>query len=62
MATHWGVWSPAERAGQPTAGPPAREALPPEHVAALIVWLAAAPPELVVNEAIVTPLDEVGWP
>jgi hypothetical protein len=25
-------------------------------VAALIVWFAAAPPELVLNEAIVTPL------
>jgi NAD(P)-dependent dehydrogenase (short-subunit alcohol dehydrogenase family) len=62
MATHWGVWSPAERAGQRAPVPPAREALPPAHVAALIVWLAAAPPELVVNEAIVTPLEEAGWP
>jgi len=31
-------------------------------VAALIVWLAAAPDELVVNEAIVSPLEEQGWP
>jgi NAD(P)-dependent dehydrogenase (short-subunit alcohol dehydrogenase family) len=62
MATHWGVWSPAEREHQDRTTPPSREALPPTHVAALIAWLAAAPPELVLNEAIVTPLDEAGWP
>ena len=62
MATHWGVWSGAERKQQDTATAPAREALPPADVAALIVWLAAAPPELVLNEAIVTPLEETGWP
>jgi NAD(P)-dependent dehydrogenase (short-subunit alcohol dehydrogenase family) len=60
MATHWGIWSAAER--EPRDAPPPREALPPMHVAALIAWLAAAPPELVLNEAIVTPLDEAGWP
>src|ERR671923_141322 len=62
MATHWGVWSPVERERQSPATPPSRDALPPTHVAALIVWLAAAPPELVLNEAIVTPLHETGWP
>jgi NAD(P)-dependent dehydrogenase (short-subunit alcohol dehydrogenase family) len=62
MATHWGVWSAAERERQGTATAPAREALPPADVAALIVWIAAAPPELVLNEAIVTPLAETGWP
>src|SRR5919201_972318 len=62
MATPWGVWSAAERKEQGTATAPAREALPPADVAALIVWLAAAPSELVLNEAIVTPLEETGWP
>ena len=42
--------------------PPARRALPPQEVAALIVWLAAAPAELVLNEAVVSPLEEQGWP
>jgi hypothetical protein len=40
----------------------ARHALPPETVADFIAWIATAPPELVRNEATVTPLDEQGWP
>jgi hypothetical protein len=36
--------------------------LPPGEVAALIVWLAAAPAEVVLNEAIVSLLEEQGWP
>jgi hypothetical protein len=39
-----------------------RGALPPETVAAFLVWLATAPAELVLDEAIVTPLDEQGYP
>jgi hypothetical protein len=31
-------------------------------VAALIVWIAAAPAELVLNQAVVSPLEEQGWP
>jgi NADP-dependent 3-hydroxy acid dehydrogenase YdfG len=31
-------------------------------VADLIAWIATAPPELVLNEAIVSPLQEQGWP
>jgi NAD(P)-dependent dehydrogenase (short-subunit alcohol dehydrogenase family) len=61
MATHWGVWSPEERRAERRPGSP-REALPPETVAAFIAWLATAPPELVLDEAIVTPLDEQGYP
>ena len=62
MATHWGSWSAEDRqAGDPQPTSP-REALRPELVADLIVWIATAPPELVVNEAIVSPLDEQGWP
>jgi len=62
MATSWGVWSPAERERAHGERPPARRALPPQEVAALIVWLAAAPAELVLNEAVVSPLEEQGWP
>jgi len=62
MATSWGVWSPAERERAQGERPPARRALPPQEVAALIVWLAAAPAELVLNEAVVSPLEEQGWP
>jgi len=62
MATSWGVWSPAARETAANERPPARTALPPQEVAALIVWIAAAPAELVLNEAVVSPLEEQGWP
>jgi 3-oxoacyl-[acyl-carrier protein] reductase len=61
MATHWGTWSPQERADEREIPDP-REALPPETVAAFIAWIATAPAELVLDEAIVTPLDERGYP
>jgi NADP-dependent 3-hydroxy acid dehydrogenase YdfG len=41
---------------------PLTRALPHEDVASLIVWIATAPPELVLNEAVVGPLEEEGWP
>jgi NAD(P)-dependent dehydrogenase (short-subunit alcohol dehydrogenase family) len=61
MDTSWGVWSPADRAAgaQPTV--PA-DALAPDEVARLITWIAAAPPDVVLNEVTVTPLLERGWP
>ena len=60
MDTSWGVWSPEDRGtAQPTVP---SQALPPQRVADLIVWMAAAPPDLVLNEVTVTPLDEQGWP
>jgi NADP-dependent 3-hydroxy acid dehydrogenase YdfG len=61
MATHWGSWSGEERAERPRVANP-REALPPEHVAGLICWIATAPPEVVLDDVIVTPLDEQGYP
>jgi NADP-dependent 3-hydroxy acid dehydrogenase YdfG len=62
MATHWGTFTAEQRASaEPEAGNP-QEALPPERVAELIAWIATAPPELVLNEAIVSPLHEQGWP
>ncbi len=62
MATSWGVWSPDVRQSQQRDAQPPHVALPPQDIAALIVWIAIAPPELVLNEAIVTPLEERGWP
>jgi NADP-dependent 3-hydroxy acid dehydrogenase YdfG len=61
MATHWGTWSPEERPSQPSSGD-ARKALPPEAVAEFIAWVAIAPSHLVLDEAVVTPLDEQGYP
>jgi NAD(P)-dependent dehydrogenase (short-subunit alcohol dehydrogenase family) len=62
MATGWGAWSADERHAPPREPPPATQSLPPEVLAALIVWIAAAPKELVLNEVIATPLEEQGWP
>ena len=61
MDTSWGLWSPQERSGSGAPTVPA-DALPPSQVADLITWIAAAPPELVLNEVTVTPLLEQGWP
>jgi NADP-dependent 3-hydroxy acid dehydrogenase YdfG len=61
MATHWGTWSPQERSAEDPGGDPAT-ALPPETVAEYITWLVTAPPELVLDEALVTPLREEGCP
>ncbi len=65
MDTNWGTWSSAERHAENAEIEEPRSpttALPPADVAALIVWIATAPPALVLNEAIVSPLDEKGWP
>lgn len=62
MATDWGKWSAAERAGTSQEQQPPTKALPPDEVAALIVWMVTAPAELVLNETIVSPLEEEGWP
>ena len=58
MATNWGAFSPEERQGSElNEGPPTR-VLQPERVADLIVWLAASPPEFVLTEGIVLPIEE----
>ena len=62
MATNWGTWVSEDRGKEQREPPSATRALPPHEVAALLVWIAAAPPELVLNEAIVSPLEEAGWP
>ena len=60
MDTSWGAWTPEDRGTASATAPP--DALPPQQVADLIVWIAAAPPDLVLNEVTVTPLNEQGWP
>ncbi len=62
MATNWGKWVSEDRQTEEPERPPVTQVLPPREVAALLVWIAAAPPELVLNEAIVSPLEEGGWP
>lgn len=62
MATSWGSWEAARRQSSQRAPESAARALPPERIASLIVWLASAPPELVLNEITATPLEETGWP
>lgn len=59
MATNWGAFAPGERKeeGEPNEAPPTR-VLPPERVADLIAWLAASPPEFVLTEGIVLPIEE----
>ena len=58
MATHWGAWSPQERRGEDREEAPPTKVLPPEEVAAFIAWLCAAPPEFVLTEGIITPIEE----
>ena len=58
MATNWGAFSPEEReGGEPNEAPPTR-VLRPERVADLIAWVAASPPEFVLTEGIVLPIEE----
>jgi NAD(P)-dependent dehydrogenase (short-subunit alcohol dehydrogenase family) len=60
MATHWGIWNPADR-GQPSRADP-EDALPPEDVAGYIGWLVCAPAHVIVTEPVVAPIRERGWP
>ena len=60
--TNWGNWTPeARQSGEPQAKSPA-EAMPPGDLAGLLVWIAASPAGLVLNEVIATPLMVHGWP
>jgi NAD(P)-dependent dehydrogenase (short-subunit alcohol dehydrogenase family) len=58
MATQWGAWSPEERREEDREEEPPTKVLPPEEVAAFIAWLCAAPPEFVLTEGIITPIEE----
>lgn len=65
MATNWGTFDPAERTVATDAEQGSvdeRDALRPDTVADLIVWMAASPGRPVLNEVTITPLREAGWP
>ncbi len=62
MATNWGEWTPEAREEGEQGGQPSSEALSPEDAASFLVWLAAAPPTMVLTEAVMMPLKEQGWP
>lgn len=62
MATHWGEWTPEERQQTGRQAKAAPQALAPEEAASLLVWLAASPSNMVLNEVVLTPLEEKGWP
>src|SRR5919199_1532955 len=58
MATNWGAFDPEERQhSEPNEAPPTR-VLPPERVADFIAWFAASPPEFVLTEGIIVPIEE----
>ncbi|HET7272816.1 MAG TPA: SDR family oxidoreductase [Rubrobacter sp.] len=58
MATNWGAFSPEERRqSEPGDAPPTR-VLPPERVADFITWFVASPPEFVLTEGIIVPIEE----
>jgi NAD(P)-dependent dehydrogenase (short-subunit alcohol dehydrogenase family) len=58
MATNWGIFSPEERRQSGAKQGPATQVLPPERVADFIAWFAASPPEFVLTEGIVLPIEE----
>jgi NAD(P)-dependent dehydrogenase (short-subunit alcohol dehydrogenase family) len=59
MDTNWGAFSPEERQeGESDDKAPSTQVLLPERVAELMVWLAASPPEFVLTEGIVLPIQE----
>mgnify|MGYP000070001464 CR=1 FL=1 len=60
--TNWGKWTPEARQGGDQQTKPSTEAMPPGELAGLLVWIAASPAGLVLNEVIATPLMERGWP
>jgi len=58
MATNWGTFAPEERPqSEPNEAPPT-QVLPPERVADFITWFAASPPEFVLTEGIIVPIEE----
>jgi NADP-dependent 3-hydroxy acid dehydrogenase YdfG len=53
-----GKLSPEERKESDSDKASSGRVLPPERVAELIAWLAASPPEFVLTEGIVLPIEE----
>jgi 3-oxoacyl-[acyl-carrier protein] reductase len=58
MATNWGAFSPEERRKSEPSEAPRTRMLAPERVAELIAWLVASPPEFVLTEGVVLPIEE----
>ncbi|MDP9457868.1 MAG: SDR family oxidoreductase [Actinomycetota bacterium] len=59
MATNWGAFSPEERQHSgPNREAPDTQVLAPERVAEFIAWFVASPPEFVLTEGIVLPIEE----
>jgi 3-oxoacyl-[acyl-carrier protein] reductase len=58
MATNWGAFSPEERRRSGPDEAPATQVLRPERVADFIVWFVASPPEFVLTEGIIVPIEE----
>ncbi len=59
MDTNWGTFSPEERQQSgPNQEAPATQVLAPERVADFITWFVASPPEFVLTEVIVLPIEE----
>lgn len=58
MATNWGSWTPEERRRSTRQEAPPGQALPPERVADFIAWFVASPPEFVLTEGIIFPIEE----
>src|SRR5919107_1312031 len=58
MATNWGAFSPEERRKSAPKEAPRTRMLAPERVAELIAWLVASPPEFVLTEGVVLPIEE----
>jgi len=58
MATNWGAFSPEERQQSEPSEDSATRVLAPERVAEFIAWFVASPPEFVLTEGIVLPIEE----
>ena len=58
MSTNWGAFSPEERQQSESNKAPATQVLRPERVASFISWFVASPPEFVLTEGIVLPIEE----
>jgi 3-oxoacyl-[acyl-carrier protein] reductase len=58
MATNWGAFSPEERRESAPEDAPPTQVLRPERVADFIAWFVASPPEFVLTEGIVLPIEE----
>jgi len=58
MATSWGAFSPEERRQREPNEAPVTQVLPPERVADFIAWFVASPPEFVLTEGIILPIEE----